>query len=99
MRKCPVAEGKGDEGDALNVVWVMDTAQFPFYRAERYHQFRPSIVLMKRGGGNYEQNFSATFHKISVVKKKVPILADFILNRGSFLLSHFRVIHSPVKAP
>ena len=33
--------GKGGDADTLgkNMVWVMDTEKFPFYRAEIYHQF------------------------------------------------------------
>lgn len=33
--------GKGGDSDTLgkNMVWVMDTEKFPFYRAEVYHQF------------------------------------------------------------
>ena len=30
--------GKGDL-DLVNTVWVYDTQQFPFHRAESYHQF------------------------------------------------------------
>lgn len=33
-------EGKGDDDDTLRkkLVYVYDTAKFPFYRAEVYHQ-------------------------------------------------------------
>eukprot|EP00195_Chlamydomonas_chlamydogama_P012112 CAMPEP_0202897334 /NCGR_PEP_ID=MMETSP1392-20130828/6121_1 /ASSEMBLY_ACC=CAM_ASM_000868 /TAXON_ID=225041 /ORGANISM="Chlamydomonas chlamydogama, Strain SAG 11-48b" /LENGTH=296 /DNA_ID=CAMNT_0049582943 /DNA_START=108 /DNA_END=999 /DNA_ORIENTATION=- len=31
------------EDDLLNVVWVVDSNQLPFYRAERYHQFHNGI--------------------------------------------------------
>jgi hypothetical protein len=28
-----------DEGDVVGVVWVVDSARLPFYRAEQYHQY------------------------------------------------------------
>jgi len=31
--------GGGDEGDVVGVVWVVDSARLPFYRAEQYHQY------------------------------------------------------------
>ena len=31
--------GVGGDADATNVVWVVDTARFPFYTGEVYHQF------------------------------------------------------------
>lgn len=31
--------GEPQEGDELNVVWVVDSGALPFYQAERYHQF------------------------------------------------------------
>lgn len=40
-RGISVLTGKGDDGDNLGKksVWVMDLAEFPFYRAEAYHQY------------------------------------------------------------
>lgn len=35
--------GKPTEDDLLNVVWVVDSNERPFYRAERYHQFHNGI--------------------------------------------------------
>lgn len=36
-----LAPGRGDDPDTLTkqVVWVYDTAEFPFYQAEVYHQY------------------------------------------------------------
>lgn len=31
------------EGDEINVVWVVDSEQLPFYRAEVYHQFHNGL--------------------------------------------------------
>ena len=40
-------EGKGAKSDKLDegVVYIYDTAKFPFYRGERYHQFHANVVL------------------------------------------------------
>ena len=40
-RNMTVKEGKGNDPDNLGKasIWVMDTAQFPSYRAEYYHQY------------------------------------------------------------
>lgn len=31
--------GQPSEPDALNIVYILDSSQLPFYRAEQYHQF------------------------------------------------------------
>lgn len=38
--------GKGDDADTLGkkIVWVMDTAAFPFKQAEVYHQYHGMII-------------------------------------------------------
>jgi hypothetical protein len=33
----------GSQDDLLNTVWVVDSSQLPFYRAERYHQFHHGL--------------------------------------------------------
>lgn len=38
--KLDFGAGKGDDADARALAWVMDTANFPFYQAEPYHQVR-----------------------------------------------------------
>jgi peptide methionine sulfoxide reductase MsrA len=38
-RGIALKEGQGGDPDLRGVVYVMDTAQFPFYQAETYHQF------------------------------------------------------------
>jgi hypothetical protein len=38
--------GSAREGDEVGVVWVVDSARLPFYRAERYHQFHPGECLL-----------------------------------------------------
>jgi peptide methionine sulfoxide reductase MsrA len=32
-----------DEGDEIGVVWVVDSAKLPFYRAEQYHQYHRGL--------------------------------------------------------
>jgi peptide methionine sulfoxide reductase MsrA len=41
--KLDFAKGKGDDADARGLVFVMDTAEFPFFVAEQYHQFQLSL--------------------------------------------------------
>lgn len=35
--------GEGPEEDLVNVVWVVDSNQLPFYRAEKWHQFHNGV--------------------------------------------------------
>jgi len=43
--KLDFAVGKGDDGDVPKVAFIMDTADFPFYVAEQYHQFHDGFRL------------------------------------------------------
>lgn len=36
--------GKGDDPDARALAWIMDTARYPFYQAEPYHQFHDGFA-------------------------------------------------------
>lgn len=51
-----LTEGKGDDGDTLGkkVVWVMDTAKFPFIQAEVYHQYHDGFMP----GESYDQAYN-----------------------------------------
>jgi hypothetical protein len=49
--------GRPVEGDECNVVWVVDSNQLPFYRAERYHQFHNGIG--KAFGRDYTQDLKS----------------------------------------
>lgn len=40
---CVLQNGAPREGDEINVVWVVDSKQLPFYRAEVYHQFHNGL--------------------------------------------------------
>ena len=50
-------EGKGDDPDTLGkkIVWVMDTAKFPFYQAEIYHQYHDGFMA----GEQYPESYNA----------------------------------------
>ena len=47
--------GKGFDADAKSLVWVMDTAKFPSYRAENYHQFHDGFAF----GENYPDSYNS----------------------------------------
>lgn len=42
--KLDFSAGKGDDPDVRALTFVMDTAQFPFYSAEPYHQFHDGFA-------------------------------------------------------
>jgi hypothetical protein len=44
-----LVEGKGDDPDTLGkkIVWVMDTAKFPFIQGEVYHQYHGNGQLLQ----------------------------------------------------
>ena len=43
--KLDFAAGKGDDADRRGLVWIYDTAQYPFYLGEQYHRARRSLEL------------------------------------------------------
>ena len=47
--KLDFAAGKGDDADRRGLVWIYDTAQYPFYLGEVYHRARPGLKLSQRG--------------------------------------------------
>jgi len=55
--KLDFAFGKGDDKDARKTSFVMDTAKFPFYVAEQYHQFHD--------GFNLNENYPNTYNKLA----------------------------------
>lgn len=48
-------KGKGNDADNLgkHAAWVMDTAQFPSYRAEYYHQYHDGFMPGENYGRAY----------------------------------------------
>ncbi|CAE7241517.1 PUB49 [Symbiodinium sp. CCMP2592] len=57
-----VRAGNGDDYDTLGkaLVWVYDTALYPFYQAEVYHQFHDDFLP----GGNYPQEYNDLVHAL-----------------------------------
>jgi len=61
--KLDFAVGKGDDGDAAKVVFVMDTKEFPFFKAENYHQFHD--------GFNWGEDYSREYNALAGMFKKM----------------------------
>lgn len=59
--KLDFAKGKGDDPDARALCFVMDTADFPFYVAEQYHQFHDGFNL----GENYPNSYNSLASQMS----------------------------------
>lgn len=59
--KLDFAKGKGDDADARALAFIMDTAQFPFYVAEQYHQFHDGFNL----GENYPAQYNGLAGKLA----------------------------------
>ncbi len=55
--KLDFAVGKGDDGDVAKVVFVMDTTDFPFFKAEKYHQFHD--------GFNWGEDYSRDYNGLA----------------------------------
>ena len=51
--KLDFAVGKGDDKDLPKVSFIMDTAEFPFYVGEQYHQFHDGFKLDENYPGSY----------------------------------------------
>lgn len=60
--KLDFAFGKGDDKDVRKTSFVMDTAQFPFYVAEQYHQFHD--------GFNLNENYPGSYNGLAAAKAK-----------------------------
>lgn len=52
--KLDFARGKGNDPDRRALVFVMDTAEFPFFVAEQYHQFHDGFAW----GENYPNSYN-----------------------------------------
>ena len=55
--KLDFAKGKGDDPDRRALAFVMDTAEFPFYVAEQYHQFHD--------GFNFGENYPSSYNNLA----------------------------------
>lgn len=59
--KLDFAKGNGNDGDARALSFIYDTAQFPFYVAEQYHQFHDGFNL----GENYPASYNGLANKLA----------------------------------
>ena len=55
--KLDFAKGRGNDPDRRALVFVMDTANFPFYVAEQYHQFHD--------GFNFNENYPQSYNNLA----------------------------------
>jgi peptide methionine sulfoxide reductase MsrA len=53
------AVGKGSDADSPKLVWIMDSDKFPFYVAEKYHQFHDGFAF----GENYPNSYNSLSEK------------------------------------
>jgi peptide methionine sulfoxide reductase MsrA len=60
--KLDFAVGKGDDKDLRKVSFIMDTATYPFFVGEQYHQFHDGFNLNENYPGSYN-NLAGTFAK------------------------------------
>eukprot|EP00980_Cylindrotheca_fusiformis_P001755 scaffold405_cov132-Cylindrotheca_fusiformis.AAC.7 len=59
--KLDFARGKGDDPDARALCFVMDTADYPFFVAEQYHQFHDGF----NWGENYPNDYNALSSRLA----------------------------------
>lgn len=60
--KLDFAKGKGDDPDRRALVFIMDTSEFPFHIAERYHQYHD--------GFNIGENYPALYNDLADLQAK-----------------------------
>lgn len=65
--KLDFAVGKGNDGDARAVSFIMDTDKFPFFIGEQYHQFHDGFNLNE----NYPNSYNGLASKLAADGKLV----------------------------
>jgi peptide methionine sulfoxide reductase MsrA len=60
--KLDFAKGNGDDPDRRSLAFIMDTAEFPFYVAEQYHQFHD--------GFNFGENYPSSYNDLAKMLAK-----------------------------
>ena len=60
----PLVEGKGGDQQDEYVVYIYDTAAFPFFQAEEYHQFHPNRVLGRFVPASYTGTLKSVLHDL-----------------------------------
>lgn len=66
--KLDFAKGKGDDPDARALTFVMDTADYPFFVAEQYHQFHD--------GFNWGENYPNSYNDLAGKLAKQNVLGE-----------------------
>jgi peptide methionine sulfoxide reductase MsrA len=74
--KLDFAKGKGNDKDARAVTYVMDTAEFPFYTAEQYHQFHD--------GFNFGENYPNSYNNMASTLAESGKLEKSLCPNGTF---------------
>ena len=73
--KLDFAKGKGDDPDARALCFIMDTADFPFYVAEQYHQFHD--------GFNWGEDYPNSYNSLASKLAKTNNLGESSCPNGS----------------
>lgn len=66
--KLDFAKGKGDDPDARGLCFVMDTAEYPFFVGEQYHQFHD--------GFNWGENYPNSYNNLASKLAKTGTLGN-----------------------
>jgi peptide methionine sulfoxide reductase MsrA len=66
--KLDFAAGKGDDADRRGLVWIYDTAKYPFYLGEVYHQFHDGFA--------FGEDYPKVYNDLSAKKVKAGQLRD-----------------------
>lgn len=74
--KLDFAVGKGNDRDARAVSFIMDTAKFPFFVAEQYHQFHD--------GFNFNENYPNSYNGLATKLANEGKLGESTCPNGSF---------------
>lgn len=66
-RRMVLQGGAGGESDIRGTVWVMDTADFGFFRGEQYHQFHSNFF-----GEGYGSSYLHDLRRLQIDLGKIP---------------------------
>jgi len=73
-----LAIGKGDDKDVAKVVYIMDTATFPSFMGEQYHQFHDGFKF----GENYPNSYNGLASKFAKAGEKFSSCPNGMLGVG-----------------
>ena len=66
--KVDFAKGQGSDADMKSLVWIMDTASHPSFRAENYHQFHDGFAR----GENYPDAYNGLGAALKLADTSCP---------------------------